>query len=413
MVADTSTGGRGEGELAARAPNLAPPPGNPRFERFDGLRATAALLVFAGHTVTYLYGFTQGRARFLAAVQVADQGVAIFFLISGFLLYRPFLVARRRGRGLSLRDYARRRVLRIVPAYWVALSLFLALGYVSGINGRNWPLFYGFGQIYDAADIGRGLGVAWTLCIEVTFYVALVVFALAAARADRARALRVDLVALVALSVASLAWRAHFNGLFDAAKVDTLAGTLTWFALGMALAVLSVAAGLAGDPEGDRPAIARAAASAQRAAARPGLLWTAALGLAVVRFLVLRDSSAVAAQLLTHVCYGLVAGCVLLPGVFAPPGRARSRLGSRGLRWLGLISYGVYLYHTVVIAQLNHLLVRHRVAARYPLVAIGSFAITCACAAASYYLLERPVMRLGRRRRARAPAADPVGSAGP
>ena len=119
---------------------------------------------------------------FLAAAQLADQGVAIFFLISGFLLYRPFLAARRSGRTLRLRDFYRRRALRIVPAYWVALTLFIVFGFVSGVTAHNWWIFYGFAQIYSLGTIGHGIGVAWTLCIEVTFYAALPAFAFAAAQ---------------------------------------------------------------------------------------------------------------------------------------------------------------------------------------------------------------------------------------
>jgi len=137
--------------------------------------------VFLGHTVTGTYSYPQHPMLFLTAAQLADQGVAIFFLISGFLLFRPFLAARRSGRTLRLRDFYRRRALRIVPAYWVALTLFIVFGFVSGVTAHNWWIFYGFAQIYCLGTIGHGIGVAWTLCIEVTFYAALPAFAFAAA----------------------------------------------------------------------------------------------------------------------------------------------------------------------------------------------------------------------------------------
>ncbi len=51
-------------------------------------------------------------------------GVAIFFVISGFLLYRPLLATQVLGaRGTSLGTYAWRRFLRIIPAYWLALTI--------------------------------------------------------------------------------------------------------------------------------------------------------------------------------------------------------------------------------------------------------------------------------------------------
>ena len=49
-----------------------------------------------------------------------EVGVAIFFCISGFLLYRPFVVAHHRAQAMpAVGAYAWRRFLRIVPAYWV------------------------------------------------------------------------------------------------------------------------------------------------------------------------------------------------------------------------------------------------------------------------------------------------------
>jgi len=72
---------------------LTPPPGNPRFPLFDGLRAVAALSVLLYHAGFYSRaneGAT-GLSPYLARLNV---GVAVFFVISGFLLYRPLLAAR-------------------------------------------------------------------------------------------------------------------------------------------------------------------------------------------------------------------------------------------------------------------------------------------------------------------------------
>ena len=85
--------------------------------------------------------------------------------------------------------------------------------------------------------------MAWTLCIEITFYVALPVFAFVAARCVAAPdSVRADVVLLVVLSAASLAYRAHYSSFFEAQKVSTLPGTFFWFALGMGMALASVAA---------------------------------------------------------------------------------------------------------------------------------------------------------------------------
>lgn len=384
------------------APNLSPPPGNPRFRLFDGLRAIAALSVFLGHTVTGTYTPAAHEDLFLAAVQVANQGVAIFFLISGFLLYRPFVAARFEGRTLRWRDFARRRALRIVPAYWFALTLFIVTGLVSGVNAGNWWRFYGFGQIYSVNTIAHGIGVAWTLCIEVTFYAALPIFALVAGRLGRRRrSIRYDCVLLLVLAVAALGFRAHFHAFAQFATVSTLPGTFSWFALGMALAAVSVA-------QEERGAPSRLV---RFVTARPTWFWALAAALFVIEYKLFRTDQTVALQLATHLLYGLIALALLIPGVFgdAEGGLARRALRLPGLAWIGLISYAFYLYHTIVIAQINQLVTAQHLPARYLVVLVVSGALSCGCAAASYYLLERPAMRWGRaRRRARGAERDLV-----
>ena len=376
---------RAAGDAAELAPNLTPPPGNPRFARFDALRAIAALSVFLGHTVTGLYTFQAHPNLFLGAVQLAYQGVAIFFLISGFLLYRPFVAARRGGRRVGLSDYLRRRVLRIVPAYWVALSLFIAAGFVSGVTTHNWWVFYGFGQVYSATMIGHGIGVAWTLCIEVTFYLALPL--IAALAAHLRGSVRAELALLVALSAGSLLFRAHFNSFFDVNKVSTLAGTFAWFALGMGLAIASV-------EDEHRPTQGRLMAFV---AHRTSVFWAGAGVLCVGQYELIHHGRSVPAQLLSHVLYAVIALFVLVPGVFGERtgGLAGRVLGVRWLTWIGLISYAFYLYHSVVIAQVDEIVRDAGVPARYPVVLVVSFLLTTCVSAASYYLLERPIMRWG------------------
>ncbi len=387
------------GDIEA-APNLTPPSGNPRFPLFDSLRAIAALSVFLGHTVTGTYSVADHRTLFGYAVQLADQGVAVFFLISGFLLYRPFLVARRDGRTMALTGYARRRLLRIVPAYWTALTIAVALGVVMGVTWGNWWIFYAFGQIYSPVNLGHGIGVAWTLCIEMTFYAVLPLLSFAGGRLGGRRfSMRGDVVMVIVLAAGSLAWRAHFSSFLDVWKVSTLPGTFTWFAFGMLLAVASVT--LEGRRVSDSPAAVRLVAR------YPGGCWV----LAVLVFIGFHEFAShvfgQGALLVEHVLFAVVAMFVLLPGVFADEagGSARRILRGRFLAWIGLVSYAFYLYHTLVIQELNKVIGPHG-PLRYPLMLVSSFAISCALAAASYYVIERPAMRLGRRRPSRSrPAA--------
>jgi peptidoglycan/LPS O-acetylase OafA/YrhL len=116
-------------------PVVAPPPGHPRFPLFDALRAFAALGVLVSHA-GYLAGASQD-AWYGSVVAQGSVGVTVFFVISGFLLYRPFLAADLDGRPRArLRDYSRRRVLRIIPAYWLALTVIAAILTLPGVfNG--------------------------------------------------------------------------------------------------------------------------------------------------------------------------------------------------------------------------------------------------------------------------------------
>lgn len=192
-------------------------------------------------------------ARQLAA------GVTVFFVLSGFLLYRPFVRGELRGtHQVAVRDYARRRLLRIVPAYWFALTI-LALwpGLPGSPLGSDWWRYYGFDQ--DASDrtLFGGLGTAWSLGTEVSFYLVVPVYALLIARLARSRGVRhrvrLDVGLLLALSVGSLLARAAFAPT-EPQLGYTLLGTFDWFAVGMAVALASAVI----EHKGNVPAVVRA-----------------------------------------------------------------------------------------------------------------------------------------------------------
>src|SRR3954452_21423955 len=140
---------------------LAPPPGNPRFPMVDGLRAFAALTVLVGHT-SFLSGFN-GHGEIGAIASRLDLGVAVFFVISGFLLYRPFVAARYEARPAPrVSRYARRRVLRIVPAYWLALTVLTIWPGLRGDVFGHWPVYYFFLQDLRIEWISGGITAAWS-----------------------------------------------------------------------------------------------------------------------------------------------------------------------------------------------------------------------------------------------------------
>src|SRR4051794_14083239 len=106
------------------------PSGVPRLEGVEALRALAALGVLSWHVWSHPviddhYGVSVGPLTKL--FDNGRAGVAMFFVLSGFLLYRPFAAAIvRRTPSPSLRRYFINRVLRIIPAYWVVLLVVAA-----------------------------------------------------------------------------------------------------------------------------------------------------------------------------------------------------------------------------------------------------------------------------------------------
>ena len=370
-------------------PAVEPPPGNPRFPLFDGLRAVAALSVVVFHTAFYSQAYQQNA--FGPLLSRLNIGVAIFFVISGFLLYRPFVAARHGGpRAPALRDYARRRVLRIVPAYWVALTI---LALYPGLRGMwsDWPVYFGFAQVYSPDTVLNGIAPAWTLGTEIAFYAVLPLYAWAAGRwlRDRPGAVRLELLLLGLLAVASTVVRVVAIGGHVGTLGLTLPATFAWFAVGMALAVVST----------------QPAAAVPRVLARAGAAWVAAGVLYVVLCYslgrpagyVFSERPGYAAALWEFVLSGAIAGLLALPAAFGwrAAGAPRRLLSAPAVAWLGLVSYGIYLWHNDVIVWLiDHGLLRRFSGLPFLALTVAALLIVVAIAALSYYLVERPLLRL-------------------
>ena len=126
-----------------------------------------------------------------------DAGVSIFFLISGFLLYMPFVASAFDDREpMGPRRFFRHRFLRIFPAYWVAfICITLFIGIDMPIPGRRSIFDYFFLlQLYDPADAGRralgGISQSWTLVVEISFYLFIPLYAYVMRRIGGRRGLR-------------------------------------------------------------------------------------------------------------------------------------------------------------------------------------------------------------------------------
>jgi peptidoglycan/LPS O-acetylase OafA/YrhL len=370
---------------------------HPRFPLFDSLRAIAALSVVGFHVAFFSGHFTgNSLSRWLTQL---DVGVAIFFVISGFLLYRPFAQARFSGSSPpGVVPYAIRRVFRIVPAFWLAL---IGIGLWLGVDAVFEPrgiLYFGFLEVFDnTAIVGAdGIGQIWTLCVEVTFYLLLPVWALALRRVPfrdtRGFVLTEGAVLAGAVAVA-LAWRGLTTDFAPDGTVQlgtallVLPAYLDHFAIGMGLAVASVVIA----PDTPMPG---------RALAWPlALAAFVALGLAA-------NVDGLAGNVLRHELKGLVAFGLLIPAIWAVERSLSSRvLAWRPLLWAGLVSYGLYLWNPAVLKKMADAGWVDTLS--LPGYAIAGLAGSLAVAAASWYGVERWALAFARRV-TRRPTTEPA-----
>ncbi|RZI80656.1 MAG: acyltransferase, partial [Microbacterium sp.] len=143
------------------------------YPGLDTVRALAALAVLATHTSFWAGFYPQGLLGAMTAR--LDIGVAVFFVLSGFLLGQPFLAATADGTTPPRAGrYLWKRFLRIVPLYVVTVVVaLLALPENDAAGPSTWIRQLTLTQVYPPADLVAGLTHMWSLCVEVAFYLAL------------------------------------------------------------------------------------------------------------------------------------------------------------------------------------------------------------------------------------------------
>jgi peptidoglycan/LPS O-acetylase OafA/YrhL len=385
-----------------------------RFPAFDGFRALAAISVLVTH-VAYLSGFNT-RSPLGAFTARMDVGVAVFFMISGFLLYRPFVAARLAGDdGPRPIAYFWRRGLRIFPAYWVALTVTVFVLHVP----KNIPpakdmfLYYGLAHLYSLDNVIGPILSSYTLVTEISFYVMLPLYAflIGRVRGTPRQTVRADLLVLAALFVASVVYRVAitggsfpYNRTFQLQNI--LPGWIDVFAVGMALAVLSAWIG----HRGTRPLLPRRRWF-------PGACWAlAAAAFVVVSVWVGRPSSGLTVytfweEMGIHYLYLAVGLFFLLPGMFGPQrvGVIRAILRNRAVQLLGLISYGLYLWNETLLEKYVQWTDSTPFKTSFAKMLVVVFVATVLVSIASYVLVEKPALSLKSRVPSRRPAATPAG----
>jgi peptidoglycan/LPS O-acetylase OafA/YrhL len=385
-----------------------------RFPCFDGLRAIAALAVLTYHSVGIVYAQGSLSAPHWILNWISRLGlfgVAVFFVISGFLLYRPFAIAALADRPAPRwLPFWKRRFCRIFPAYWVALAVSVYLLGFREFTTLTESIFqFGLLQNYRGQYLRNGLGVAWTLVIEVSFYAVLPFLALLLRVLQRtARSLNgrvgAQLCGLALIATCGLAVRvwmlwgsghspSSYGEWFPSGAVTFwLPSFFDWFALGMALAVASAWLG-----EGRRlPGVVAILGD------KPWLSWLLAIGsywlvtqLGLGLF-VASTAFTPTQAFLRFAFTGVSAAFFVAPAVLGVQNRGwiRSLLRTRVAVALGLVSYGIYLWHFPVWDQVLELRADTSFL-RSAVVQIGVvLVVTVLVASLSYVVIERPIISL-------------------
>jgi peptidoglycan/LPS O-acetylase OafA/YrhL len=358
-------------------------------------------------------------------------GVTLFFVLSGFLLYGPFAAALLRDHRLpDLAKYLRNRALRILPAYWVILLLVAFVLQSAFIRDGQGNLDHGaltdpgalvanvlFLQNYRLSTFLTGIGPAWSLAVEVVFYLTLPLLALlalafakrAVTHAGRRVAALAPAIALLVIGLTGKATVAFFvagtGGRYSGFLPDwhSVLERSFWcqadlFAFGMALAVLKVEVdqGAVRLPAKWRPAAVGGALLAYLLTAHGTTQFSDRLGSSLY-------------STLMAFAFALVVGVAVLPSHARPRPPAFVRvLETRPLILAGVVSYSIFLWHQPVIFWLHD----HGLAwgGRFGFAAnlLLTVLLVSALSAVTWRYVERPALGLKARTRSSAPPVQAV-----
>ena len=359
-----------------------------------GLRGLAALAVFGVH-----FDQTVRTTRSIGFIDLwrllprGDHGVSLFFTLSGFLLSLPFWDSTARP---GWRRYAVRRLARIVPGYYLALTALIVLGgywRVPG-TGADIALHYAFLFNFTEFSIFSINAPFWTIAVEMQFYLLLPLLLLAA-RGRR------DIGVVVALG--GIAYGAHVWVMRTVTEPVPWPGSdvLLWIRPGGAVVSHSLLAHLPHFLLGVATAGAFLRMRARGWLDRPraALIADIAFSVAACAIFVILGTTIDTRFQIIYGRYTLpVVPLLLVVLVVAAPvsRRTRALLESVPLRGLGTISYGFYLWHMPCLNWVDHMLRTRSMDAadHWLLYGAGGFVLTGVVATVSWLAVERPVLRL-------------------
>ena len=398
-MADPGTGGKGSHRRAGATPGT-PDVRLPYSPGLDGLRAFAVIAVLLYHAD-------------LAWIPGGFLGVEVFFVISGYLITALLLAEwRQRGR-IDLKTFWLRRARRLLPALYVLLVVTLAFavvflpGEVAGLRGdvlaafgyvTNWYLIFGQESYFEAVGRPSLLQHLWSLAVEEQFYliwppILALGLCIGATRLRRRRVLRVALFGAVASAVAmALLYAPGVDPSRIYYGTDTRA---TGLLCGGALAFLWAP----GEKYRILEARHRRIMLAGRGRFRRRWGWTAPLLLDILGFAALGSLVWFCLHLGEFQPFlymggfalvGIATTATIMAVVYPHTFIGARLLGSAPLRWIGVRSYGIYLWHWPVF-----MVTRPKLDVPFdgwPLLALR-LAATVILADLSYRYIETPIRR--------------------
>jgi peptidoglycan/LPS O-acetylase OafA/YrhL len=362
-----------------------PPPRLSHIPALDGVRGLAIAMVLATHSVS-VFGDPYGAGAIGRAFYLAHTGVDLFFVLSGFLI-TCVLLDTREFRGYFVSFFCRRG-LRIWPLYFCVVGLILlVLAPVIRSQVRDfgawrsgWPWNLGLATNLYLARHGNWTcaitDVTWSVSIEEQFYIVWPFVVVLLGR----RYLSGLATAMIVLAMCSRAWIATHNA--DPWFVSYL---LPWTRMD-SLAVGALLASAIGPPS-----------EAQQSVSRTGRM---TVGI-VLSVLLIVGASLLQAN--WYVIFGFLGfslgyGVLLATALYTGPGPVRVFVNWRSLRFLGRVSYCIYLVHLIVGYGLKFVL-EPWISNQWAFYLIGSAGMvggSIGLGVLSWYLFESRLLRLTR-----------------
>lgn len=354
-----------------------------RVPQLDGLRGVAILLVLLWHGFLqdmgpWLQVLPPGLGRvILAAFNLTSTGVDLFFVLSGYLLGGILLDNTQSSRYFA--TFYLRRFFRILPVYYAFVVICVALSWL-GFPYRDllasyplWSYLFFLQNFLMASANSFGnetVGVTWSLAIEEQFYLLLPFFI---KRCRQSQVLWLSLLLVLVAPVTRIVM--FFTCSNDLARFVLLPCRLDALMLGVLAA-----------------ACMRRAGWRERVTRRPAILLLLALVVVGMGLL----AQGVGLRTVSFTLVALVYACILLYVVTTSSGFLHAILAWGPLRYLGLISFTVYLFHQLCIHAVHQAIHGHAP----DLSTLGDVGLTALSlgsvlllATLSWYGFEKPILR--------------------